>query len=364
LIVPFVSSDISLSPAKRTDPSCVPCNVFEDCKTKNKPRLGCSQEVARPEEEKPKPEMPKKDTLAWFAMLTEAKRKSNPDWAWEVWKTDPAKGEWLYEGAATEQAANDLRDKFAADPERLKFQPGITFSVEPRPMIDYDPLGDEGPCETCTLPVCLDDGGDDGCRELQECIRKLCNEPEDAIPEKVLYIISCGKAKIWDKPGEGKKQKSVPAMDAYTGPLFTSSLRYINSVRYEKEAAGPWLILSDKYGLISPDTRIENYEVSPEEVCEDPDFLEMVHHQVKTNQDLSFIRIKRIVTTCGAAHQKILEIVFPGVEIYNLVKGLTQGERMKVLKDLVETPPPEETPAERLARGKAIREEVRETGKR
>jgi len=279
------------------------------------------------------PVRPKKDTPEWFAALTEEKRKNNPHWLWEVWKHDPAKGEWLYEGTETQTEAYALKERIEETrPEGSK----VLFSVKKRPDPDYDPNDIEGPCKTCTIE-CLDDN--DGCHEFDEHIEKLeeDGEPPGEWPDWPVCIISCGKAKIWDNPGKKKPRARVCAQDAYTGPLFTSAKNYA-----EKRHRGPWYILSDKYGLILPGEEIENYDVSPEDIKDDPEFFEAVHHRARADPDLS--RAKKIVLIAGKIHQDIIERVFPGVEIFNPVQGLTQGERMHVLKNLTAESPAAEKP--------------------
>ena len=271
---------------------------------------------------------PKKDTPEWFAMLTETKRRNNPQWLWEVWKHDPAKGEWLYEGTEIQTEAYALKERIEETrPEGSK----VLFSVRKRPDPNYDPNDIEGPCKACTIE-CLDDN--DGCHEFDEHSQKLDGDGESPgeWPDWPVCIISCGKAKIWDNPGKKKPKAFVYAKDAYTGPLFTSAKNYA-----EQRHRGPWYILSDKYGLILPGEEIENYDVSPEEIKDDPEFFEAVHHRARSDPDLS--RAKKIVLIAGKIHQDIIERIFPGVEIYNPVQGLSQGERMHVLKNLTAESP-------------------------
>jgi len=71
---------------------------------------------------------------------------------------------------------------------------------------------------------------------------------------RAVTVVGCGKAKIWDKcPKLGK----IQAKDAYTGSLFRLSRLFA-----EKHARKNWLILSAKYGLVRPNRRILNYDVT------------------------------------------------------------------------------------------------------
>jgi len=308
-----------------------PCKDFNNCTHSDRDRC---EDIHKTRKVKClAPVRPKKGTPEWFAALTEAKRKNNPHWLWEVWKHDPAKGEWLYEGTEIQTEAYALKERIEETrPEGSK----VLFSVRKRPDPNYDPNDIEGPCKTCTIE-CLDDN--DGCHEFDDHSYKLDGEgePRGEWPDWPVCIISCGKAKIWDNPGKKKPKALVYAKDAYTGPLFTSAKNYA-----EQRHQGPWYILSDKYGLILPGEEIENYDVSPEEIKDDPEFFEAVHHRARSDPDLS--RAKKIVLIAGKIHQDIIERVFPGVEIYNPVQGLSQGERMHVLKNLTAESPEAEKP--------------------
>lgn len=69
-----------------------------------------------------------------------------------------------------------------------------------------------------------------------------------------LVIVPCGRSKIWDRhPALGP----VPARDAYTGTPFR--VNRPDAERFEDS----WVILSAKYGFISPDFVIPSpYEVT------------------------------------------------------------------------------------------------------
>lgn len=69
----------------------------------------------------------------------------------------------------------------------------------------------------------------------------------------LLVIISCGRAKIWDKqPNLG----AVQAKDAYSSPVFKAGRRYA------EHFAEKWVILSAKYGFLEADQLIEQYNLS------------------------------------------------------------------------------------------------------
>jgi hypothetical protein len=81
----------------------------------------------------------------------------------------------------------------------------------------------------------------------------LCETKADS-GSGVLVIVPCGRVKIWDKdPDHGP----AAAKDAYTGILFRLNRAYAE--RYGND----WVILSAKYGFISPNFVIpESYEVT------------------------------------------------------------------------------------------------------
>ena len=302
------------------------CTISERCDRKTfeeRAAVGCSVPI--------KPVKPKRDTPEWFEALTEAKRRNNPGWIWEVWKHDPAKGEWLYEGADTYQGAVSIKNQIEETrPDGSK----VHFSLRPRPKPDYPTDDIEGPCKVCKIE-CIDEDGNDGCWEFEEHVRRLEEDGEPASPRwgyREICIISCGKAKIWDEPAKGRKKTParVVAREAYTGPLFTLARKYAEHVFEGDE----YYILSDKYGLIRPGDEIENYDVSPEDIENDPEFFDMVQQRAKADPDLAVV--KKITLLCGQIHQRIIEGAFHGVEIINPVQDLPQGKRMHALKQLVE----------------------------
>jgi hypothetical protein len=67
--------------------------------------------------------------------------------------------------------------------------------------------------------------------------------PPPELWPKLLVIVPCGIAKIWDKqPDAGP----IPAADAYIGAPFV-----VNRA-YAERAGGDWVVLSAKYGFLHP----------------------------------------------------------------------------------------------------------------
>lgn len=142
---------------------------------------------------------------------------------------------------------------------------------------------------------------------------------------KEICIISCGARKIWDS---GTTTRTViPAKDAYTGPLFKKNREYAEKFYPER-----WYILSDKYGLIRVGSLISNYNIPPKAIQNSEIFVRLIDFQAHA---IGISRSQKIVTTCGATHSEIIEKVFTHSEILNPVKGMPQGTRMRVLKELV-----------------------------
>jgi len=74
------------------------------------------------------------------------------------------------------------------------------------------------------------------------------------IDEKILFIVSCTKTKIWSI--NDSVPKYVSAKGAYKGSKFIKWLTKEDSRKY------PWIILSAKYGFIEPDHPIRFYDVT------------------------------------------------------------------------------------------------------
>jgi hypothetical protein len=95
-------------------------------------------------------------------------------------------------------------------------------------------------------------------------------------------IVPCTKQKVWDKsPNAGP----VQARDAYLGPAFRTWRAYA------EDSGSPWFILSTKYGLITPDVSISNYNIAISEAEADPVFMERLQLQIR---ELELDRCDRI----------------------------------------------------------------------
>jgi hypothetical protein len=83
-------------------------------------------------------------------------------------------------------------------------------------------------------------------------------------------IVPCTDEKVWDvQPAAG----AVAAKDAYTKSAF------VTWRNYAEQSGCPWFILSTRYGLIPPDTKIERHNVPVSRAVNDPKFLEVLRNQ-------------------------------------------------------------------------------------
>ena len=74
------------------------------------------------------------------------------------------------------------------------------------------------------------------------------SDPKSRQARRTLVVVPCGQSKIWDRhPGIG----AVAAREAYTGAPFVVNRAYAE--RY----ADAWVILSAKYGFLSPNDLVD-----------------------------------------------------------------------------------------------------------
>jgi hypothetical protein len=138
------------------------------------------------------------------------------------------------------------------------------------------------------------------------------------LERKVALVIACGSQKIWTKQPE---LGPIAAREAYIGSLFRAFRRYA-----EKFYANDWFIFSAKYGLITPDTAIENYDVtfalkSPSAIS-----LELLHDQCR----IILCRYGRVISLAGNTYNRRLVEALPlGRLLENPLASLNMFERMK-----------------------------------
>lgn len=116
---------------------------------------------------------------------------------------------------------------------------------------------------------------------------------------RVPVIVPCGRSKIWNRePNRGPTR----AADAYTGTLFSLNRAYA------EHFGNNWLILSAKYGFISPDFEIpENYEVTFSRKSTNPISNERLRQQI---EEMQLNRYPVVIGLGGAAYREAVSAAF------------------------------------------------------
>jgi|SRR5271157_1510220 len=142
----------------------------------------------------------------------------------------------------------------------------------------------------------------------------------------ILVIIPCGSRKIWDSnPHLGP----TPAREAYTGAPFRVNRQYAELVGER------WIILSAKYGLIDPETVIEDYEVTFKKATTKPVGISEIRKQLV---QLGLLQYDRVIALGGKEYRLVLEQAFAGLPAKNLsfpFGGLPLGKAMQATKRAV-----------------------------
>lgn len=146
----------------------------------------------------------------------------------------------------------------------------------------------------------------------------------------VLVIIPCGKKKIWDKsPSVGP----TSARDAYTGSPFKVNRQF---AEYCQKRGADWLILSAKYGFVSPSSLIENYNVTFKQPKTCPVSHEALRSQVA---EMKLDRYERVIAVGGREYLQAVRAAFAGTgcRLEFPAEGLAVGKAMARLKALMQT---------------------------
>jgi hypothetical protein len=117
---------------------------------------------------------------------------------------------------------------------------------------------------------------------------------------KTLCIVSCGKAKIWDKNAKAGPTK---AKDVYTGPFVRKCQEYAR-----KFYPNSWFIISSKYGFLRPNDIIPvPYNVCFNDRKTNPINLEKLKAQAAKRR---LGRFGKIVVLGGRNYVAMMEKVF------------------------------------------------------
>lgn len=130
---------------------------------------------------------------------------------------------------------------------------------------------------------------------------------------KTLLIIPCGSRKIWSKK---PCLFRVPAKNVYIGSYTLSMLRYA------EQSGLPYYIFSGMYGLIHPDTLLNDYDSGGK--LRKP-FKELEKQAQKLKE------YDKIITLCNKEFNQTLEKLFPQLE-YFYPDGLMLGQKQAYLK--------------------------------
>jgi hypothetical protein len=137
-----------------------------------------------------------------------------------------------------------------------------------------------------------------------------------------LFIIGCGKSKIWDKNDDIGPQK---AEDVYTSGFATLKREYAQSQSCD------WMILSAKYGFIRPDFVIPGpYNVTFDDPSTHPIPVPELRQQVRDQQ---LDRYDEITIVAGRKYIDSAKEAFDGTaaRIAAPFAGLPMGQQMQMM---------------------------------
>jgi len=138
-----------------------------------------------------------------------------------------------------------------------------------------------------------------------------------------LVVVPCGRAKVWDRH---PKWGPVAARLAYTGSPFKANREYAE--RFGEE----WVILSAKYGFISPDFMIPGpYDVTFGRPSACPVTLEVLRDQVRR---MGLHRLSDVIGLGGAEYRTRVQKAFESlpVSLHFPFRGLAIGKAMAATK--------------------------------
>mgnify|MGYP000097137404 CR=1 FL=1 len=139
----------------------------------------------------------------------------------------------------------------------------------------------------------------------------------------ILCIVPCSSRKIWDKY---PYMSGVRARDAYIGPLTRMAIRYA-----ERFHRGSWVILSAKYGFLSPDDVVPGpYNVTFKLKNTNPIGIEELIRQA---QEKGLYGYDVIVVLGGKDYVEVVKRVFKSRRVINPLEGLSYGKKIKRLKE-------------------------------
>ena len=154
--------------------------------------------------------------------------------------------------------------------------------------------------------------------------RRSASKKKRVMNIKILVVVPCSGSKIWSK---FPKSKATRADEVYIGPPFK-----VNRA-FAQKFADKWVILSAKYGFISPSFVIpENYDVSFNDPVTNPISLSELKAQAKEkgleNYDV-------VIALGGKNYTEIVKEVFRHrTKVLAPTEGLPIGKAMNFIKSL------------------------------
>jgi len=153
-------------------------------------------------------------------------------------------------------------------------------------------------------------------------------------PEKIIFIVSCTKEKIWDNNDD--LPVYISAEKAYTGKKFKRFLEWYHKNNFKKLGYN-WIILSGKYGFIEPDHPISWYDINLSDPNHYPISKKSLQNQVnqlrmwkRDTSNLSYqIQLQDFETivciNCSKKYLKIIKKCFKN-NTYIIVKDINKLE--------------------------------------
>jgi len=158
-----------------------------------------------------------------------------------------------------------------------------------------------------------------------------------------LVIVPCGQRKIWDRHAEAGP---TAARHAYTGAPFRVNREFA------EKFGDRWVILSAKYGFISPDFVIPGpYEVTFKKKHTNPIPLSTLAEQVR---DQSLGQFQRVIGLGGKDYVLVIRQAFAAWSVRPVFPfaGLALGKMMRATRKAIESgvPCPDEPPNNEMQR--------------
>ncbi|WP_442511668.1 DUF6884 domain-containing protein [Novipirellula sp. SH528] len=146
---------------------------------------------------------------------------------------------------------------------------------------------------------------------------------------RTLVIVPCGLSKIWDKqPSAGP----TIAQDAYTGSPFKVNRKYAEFIGTQ------WVILSAKYGFITPTFELPGpYEVTFKRMSSRPFAFEVLRRQVV---ELRLDQYTAVIGLGGKEYRAAVSAAFDSTKVEPTFPfaGLPIGKAMQATKNATKNP--------------------------